>query len=185
MERLSADYDHQPCKLFLERKTMAIRKVRVEGDPLLRKKSRNVEKIDDRTKLLLDDMVDTMYEENGIGLAAPQIGVLRRLVVIDINDGKGVYKMINPKIIKQSDELQINLEGCLSVPERSGYVERPKVLTVEYTDEEGNRQEVEADEYFAACVCHELDHLDGVLYIDREVELTEEEIEALNKDKDE
>lgn len=164
---------------------MAIRKVRIEGDPILRKKSREIEEINDRIAILLDDMVDTMYEEEGIGLAAPQVGVLRRAVVIDMRDDQGIYRMINPEIIEKSGDCQINVEGCLSVPERNGYVERPEYVIVEYMDEKGETRQVKAEGYFAACVCHELDHLDGVLYIDREIKLTPEQLEELEKSYEE
>lgn len=160
---------------------MAIREVRIEGDPLLRKKSRNIDEINDRILVLLDDMVDTMYEKDGIGLAAPQVGVLRRAVVIDMRDDKGVYKMINPVIIEKSENGRIDVEGCLSIPERQGYVERPEYVVVEYLDEKGEEHQLRAEGYFATCICHELDHLDGVLYIDREIKLTEEQIQMLNE----
>lgn len=160
---------------------MAIREVRIEGDPLLRKKSRNIDEINERILVLLEDMVDTMYEKDGIGLAAPQVGVLRRAVVIDMRDDSGVYKMINPVIIEKSEKGRIDVEGCLSVPERQGYVERPEYVVVVYLDEKGEKNQLRAEGYFATCICHELDHLDGVLYIDREIKLTEEQIEKLNE----
>lgn len=164
---------------------MAIREVRIEGDPLLRKKSRPIEEINDRILVLLEDMLETMYEKDGIGLAAPQVGVLRRAVVIDMRDDTGVFKMINPEIVEKSEERQINAEGCLSVPERQGYVERPESLVVKYTDENGEEKRIEAEGYFATCICHELDHLDGILYIDREIKLTKEQLKALEEDTEE
>lgn len=144
---------------------MALRNIRINGDEILRKKSKEVTKIDDKIMTLLDDMVDTMYEADGVGLAAPQIGILKRLVVIDIDDGN-VYKMINPKIIKTSGK-QIDKEGCLSVPEIKGIVHRPKNVTVVYTDENGDEITLEAEDLLARCICHELDHLEGVLFIDK------------------
>lgn len=143
---------------------MAIRNIRIIGDPILNKKAREVEKIDNRILQLLDDMEETMRDANGLGLAAPQIGILKRLVVVDMQDGNGVMKMINPKITKKSDETQENLEGCLSIPGKSGLVDRPKSLVLEYTDVNGENVVVDCDEYKAVCICHELDHLEGVLY---------------------
>lgn len=143
---------------------MAIRNIRIIGDPILNKKAREVEKIDNRILQLLDDMEETMRDANGLGLAAPQIGILKRLVVVDMQDGNGVMKMINPKITKKSDETQENLEGCLSIPGKSGLVDRPKSLVLEYTDINGENVFVDCDEYKAVCICHELDHLEGVLY---------------------
>lgn len=154
---------------------MALRNVRIDGDDILRKRSREVEKIDQKILTLLDDMVDTMHEKNGVGLAAPQIGMLKRLVVIQVDDDN-LYKMINPKITKSSGE-EIDAEGCLSVPGRRGEVLRPTNVTVEYTDIDGNLQVLEAEGLLARCACHEIDHLDGILYIDkmiREIEDDEE-----------
>ncbi len=146
---------------------MALRNIRVEGDEILRKKSRIVDKIDDKILIILDDMVETMYSKEGIGLAAPQIGILKRLVVIDIDgDGVDVYKMINPEII-DSKGSQIDEEGCLSVPEERGAVERPTDLTLKYTNILGDEVIIEASDLFARCICHELDHLDGTLFIDK------------------
>ena len=154
---------------------MALRNVRINGDELLRNKSREVTKIDDRLLTLLDDMVDTMNEKDGIGLAAPQVGILKRAVVINVDD-ENLYKMINPKIIESSGE-QIDSEGCLSVPEQRGKVCRPANLTVEYTDIEGKTQTMECDGLLARCVCHELDHLEGVLFIDKMIESDDEDEE--------
>ena len=144
---------------------MALRNVRLDGDEILRKKSREVEKIDDRILTILDDMVDTMYDKDGVGLAAPQIGILKRLVVIDV-DGENLYKMINPRIIKQSGE-EIDEEGCLSVPEKRGEVARPSKVTAEYTDINGELKVLEGEGLLARCICHEIDHLDGILFIDK------------------
>lgn len=143
---------------------MAIRNIRIIGDPILNKKAREVENIDNRILQLLDDMEETMRDANGLGIAAPQIGILKRLVVVDMQDGNGVMKMINPKITKKSDETQENLEGCLSIPGKSGLVDRPKSLVLKYTDVNGENVFVDCDEYKAVCICHELDHLEGVLY---------------------
>ncbi|QSX06863.1 peptide deformylase [Sedimentibacter sp. zth1] len=144
---------------------MALRNVRIEGDDILRKKSRKVEKIDDRVLTILDDMLDTMYYSDGVGLAGPQIGILKRLVVIDVDDGN-VYKMINPVVTQKSGEV-IGEEGCLSVPNKRGKVKRPTNVTVEYTDENGKKNELKAEGLLAICICHELDHLEGILFIDK------------------
>ncbi|HBB27820.1 MAG TPA: peptide deformylase [Clostridiales bacterium] len=144
---------------------MALRNVRLNGDEILRKKSREVEKIDDRILTILDDMVDTMYDRDGVGLAAPQIGILKRLVVIDVDD-ENLYKMINPRIIKSNGEA-VDEEGCLSVPETRGNVVRPSNVTVEYTDVNGELKVLVGEGLLARCLCHELDHLDGILFIDK------------------
>ena len=144
---------------------MALRNLRYEGDELLRKKSREVAVVDDRIRTLMNDMVETMYENEGIGLAAPQVGILKRVIVIDVEDGN-VYKMVNPKILNNSGE-QTGQEGCLSVPEKKGIVTRPMNVTVEYTNENGEVVRLEAEELLARAICHEIDHLNGVLFIDR------------------
>ncbi len=144
---------------------MALRNIRLNGDEILRKRSKEVTVIDDKIKRLLDDMADTMYEKDGVGLAAPQIGILKRLVVIDVDD-ENLYKMINPKIIKSSGK-QVDQEGCLSVPDIKGTVTRPNKVTVQYTDENGEEITLDAEDLLARCICHELDHLDGVLFIDK------------------
>jgi peptide deformylase len=144
---------------------MALRNLRFNGEEILRKKSREVTVIDRKIKTILADMLDTMYENEGVVLAAPQIGILKRLVVIDI-DGENVYKMINPKIIESSGT-QIDQEGCLSVPKRKGNVVRPKSVTAVYTDEKGNEITLHAEDLLARCICHEVDHLNGILFIDK------------------
>lgn len=164
---------------------MAIRQIRIEGDPILRKKTREVSKVDDRIITILNDMEDTLYDADGLGLAAPQVGILRKIVVIDMRDGNGIIKMINPNIIEKSGKLQLNTEGCLSVPEKSGYVRRPENLTVEYLDESGERHSMYCEGYKAVCVSHELDHLDGILYIDKIAELSDEEIEFIEEENQE
>lgn len=142
--------------------------LRIEGDPILRKKSRPVKEIDDRIRKILDDMVETMYKEEGVGLAAPQVGKLRRMVVIDV--GQGPIKMINPEIIERSETLEEDVEGCLSLPGFNGTVLRPEEVRLRYTDEMGEDHEVQARGLFARCICHEIDHLDGILFRDRVVE---------------
>ena len=145
---------------------MALRQILQDGDPALRKKSRPVTKFDDRLRMLIDDMLDTMYKNNGIGLAAPQVGVLRRLFVIDLQDEKGPYVMINPRFIKQ-EGTQVYSEACLSVPGFYGDVERPERLVVEAQDRDGKTYTMEAEELLAVCICHEYDHLDGILFKDK------------------
>ena len=144
---------------------MALRNLRYEGDEILRKKSREVPLVDDRIRMLMEDMVETMYRYDGVGLAAPQVGILKRVIVIDVEDGK-VYKMANPKIINESGE-QSAQEGCLSVPEKKGIVSRPMKVIVEYTDENNETVKLEAEGLLARAICHEIDHLNGVLFIDR------------------
>lgn len=143
---------------------MALRTIRIIGDELLRKKSREVTEINDRILDLLDDMAETMYETGGVGLAAPQVGVLRRVVVIDVGDG--LFEFINPVILEQSGE-DTQLEGCLSVPEQVGDVTRPAHVKVRAQDRNGEEFILEADGFFAKAVCHELDHLDGVIFVDK------------------
>lgn len=140
---------------------MAIRNIVKVGDEVLTKKCRPVEKIDQRIITLLDDMIDTLYDSGGVGLAAPQVGVLKRVAVIDVGDG--LIELINPEIIKQSGN-QRDLEGCLSLPGKWGYVERPMNVTVRATDRDGNLFEVEGEELLARAFCHELEHLDGILF---------------------
>ncbi|MDF2949652.1 MAG: peptide deformylase [Sedimentibacter sp.] len=144
---------------------MALRNLRYEGDEILRKKSKEVSVVDDKIRTLLEDLLDTMYAHDGVGLAAPQVGILKRAVVIDVEDGN-VYKMVNPKIIARSGE-QIGQEGCLSVKEKKGIVKRPMNITVEYTNENGETVILEAEELLARAICHEVDHLEGILFVDR------------------
>lgn len=146
---------------------MAIRQLRYVGDPILRKTSKKVTEINERIKILLEDMVETMYEYEGVGLAAPQVGVLRRVVVIDV--GEGPIKLINPKIIEKEGEV-IDAEGCLSIPNRVGTVKRPEKVKVEYLDEDGEKKVIEGTGLLAKALCHEIDHLDGVLFIDKMIE---------------
>ena len=143
---------------------MAIRKIVEIGDDKLRKQCKPVEKFDLRLRVLLKDMADTMYKANGVGLAAPQVGILKRIVVVDI--GEGLIEMINPEIIHSEGE-QSGPEGCLSVPGRSGVVTRPNIVTVRFLDREGEEYEATAEGFLARAFCHELDHLDGTLYVDK------------------
>ena len=143
---------------------MAIRIIRTDGDEVLRKKSRAVDKINDKILELVEDMIDTMYEADGVGLAAPQVGVLKRVVVIDVGDGPIV--MINPEIIESSGE-QTDDEGCLSLPGKFGCVTRPYYVKAKAYDTDMNEFVVEAEELFARAICHEIDHLDGILFKDK------------------
>jgi peptide deformylase len=143
---------------------MAKLKIVKIGDEVLRKVCRPVDKITPRTLTLLDDMVETMRAANGVGLAAPQVGVLRRIVVIEVEEGK-VIELINPKIIAYSGE-QTDTEGCLSVPGRSGTVTRPRHVTVRAINRRGETFDITGSDLLARAFCHELDHLDGKLYVD-------------------
>lgn len=146
---------------------MAIRQIRYSNDPILRKISREVIEVNDRIRILLEDMVDTMYENDGVGLAAPQVGVLRKVVVIDI--GEGIIKLINPEIIEREGE-NVDIEGCLSVPNRIGKVKRPERVKVRYLDEQGEEKIIEGTGLLAKAFCHEIDHLNGILFIDKMIE---------------
>ena len=143
---------------------MALREIRVEGDPVLAKVCKEVKEITPRTVDLIDDMIETMYEANGVGLAAPQVGILKRIVVIDV--GEGPIVMINPTIIATDGE-QTGDEGCLSVPGKAGIVTRPNYVKARFFDEEMNECEIEGEELLARAICHELDHLDGHLYVEK------------------
>ena len=143
---------------------MALREIRVEGDPVLAKVCKEIKEVTPRLQDLIDDMIETMYEANGVGLAAPQVGILKRLVVIDV--GEGPIVMINPRIVAQDGE-QTGDEGCLSVPGKAGVVTRPNYVKARFFDEEMNECEVEGEGLLARAICHELDHLDGHLYVEK------------------
>lgn len=145
---------------------MAIRQILRDGDETLRKKARPVTEFDARLHLLLDDMAETMYDSSGIGLAAPQVGILRRVFVIDLNDGKGLTEFINP-VIRDACGSQTSCEGCLSIPGAWGDVERPESLTIAALDRNGEPFELQATGTLAVCICHEYDHLDGILFKDK------------------
>ena len=144
---------------------MAIRKIREIGDPILNKVSKVVTEITPRTKFLIDDMIETMYDADGVGLAAPQVGVLKRIVVIDTT-GEDLLVLINPEIIEQDGE-QEGYEGCLSVPGKSGLVRRPNHVKVRALNEQMEQIEIEGEELLARALCHEIEHLDGHLYVER------------------
>ena len=143
---------------------MAIRNILKDTEPLLRKKSREVEVIDEKIITLLDDMKETLAVANGVGLAAPQVGILRRVIIVDTGDE--ILELINPVITKQSGH-QDSLEGCLSVPGVRGHVGRPKKVTVQGFDREGNLMEYKAQDFVATIFCHETDHLEGILFTDK------------------
>ncbi len=143
---------------------MAIRNIVQQGDDVLRKKCFEVTAFDEKLAALLDDMKDTVRREEGAGLAAPQVGILRRAVVVDVDEG--FYELVNPVIVAQKGE-QTGWEGCLSVRGKRGIVTRPQTVKVEYFDRGGKKRKLTAHGFFARAVCHELDHLDGVLYVDR------------------
>ncbi len=149
---------------------MAIREIRLKGDEILRKKCKEVKEITPKIFTLLDDMADTMYAANGVGLAAPQIGILKRIVVIDV--GEGLLELINPVIV-QTEGAVVGDEACLSVPGKSAQVERPEYVKVEAINRKGEKIVVEATELLAVALCHETDHLDGVLYVDKALPNTE------------
>ena len=143
---------------------MALRQIRIMGDEKLEKVCRPVKEITDRERELVRDMLDTMYDANGVGLAAPQVGILKRIVVIDI--GEGPVVMINPEILETSGE-QTGQEGCLSLPGQAGIVTRPNYVKGRATDENGEEYELEGTELMARAICHECDHLDGIMYVTR------------------
>ncbi len=153
---------------------MGIRKILTDAEPALHKVCRPVETFDRKLHTLLDDMKETLIEANGVGLAAPQVGILRRVVIVDI--GEEILELVNPELI-ETDEEQEGAEGCLSVPGKYGLVKRPYYAKVRAQDRNGNWFEAEGEELIARCFCHELDHLDGILYTQvMERFLTEEEL---------
>ena len=143
---------------------MALRTIRIQGDPVLEKKCREIKEITPKISELIEDMRDTMYEANGVGLAGPQVGVLKRIVVIDI--GEGPVVMINPVIVEASGE-QTGDEGCLSLPGKAGLVTRPNYVKARAFDENMEEYEIEGTELMARAICHELDHLDGHMYTEK------------------
>ena len=158
---------------------MAIRNIRLEKDEILKKKSREVEVIDDKIQTLIDDMIETMYKYNGVGLAAVQVGILKRVVVIDIDDGEGVRVLINPKITKTKGEQEVD-EGCLSFPNQYAKVIRPKEVTVEALDRSGKKIVIKAKDLLAQAIAHELDHLEGVTFVDQMIPGTLEYVKPEN-----
>lgn len=153
---------------------MAIRNIVKYGDDILEKKCRRVEVIDDRIKTLVEDMLETLYDSGGVGLAAPQVGILKRITVIDI--GEGPIVLINPEIISTEGE-QTGSEGCLSYPGRYGIVTRPNKVVVRAADLSGEEREVEGEEFLARALCHEIDHLDGHMFMEKVTEWNDDESE--------
>lgn len=158
---------------------MALRKIREIGDDILNKKCKEVTEMTPRTRQLIEDMLDTMYEANGVGLAAPQVGILKRIVVIDTT-GEDPYVLINPRILESSGE-QTGQEGCLSVPGKCGVVTRPNYVKAVALNEDMEPIEVEGTELLARAICHELDHLDGHLYVEK----VEGELQNMEAEDDE
>lgn len=156
---------------------MALRNIRTIGDECLTKTCKEVKEVNRRTKILIEDMIDTMYEANGVGLAAPQVGVLKRIVVIDV--GEGPIIMVNPVILETSGE-QTGDEGCLSVPGKAGVVTRPNYVKAKAFDENMNEYVIEGTELLARAICHECDHLDGHLYVEK----VEGELKEANYDEE-
>lgn len=157
---------------------MAIREIREDGDEILRKKSRIVEEVNEKIKQILDDMVETMHKYNGVGLAAPQIGILKRLIVIDLYDNKGPIKLVNPEIIKEKGTQEVE-EGCLSFPNLYGKIVRPAEVKVKALDENGKEIKITAKGLLAQALSHEIDHLEGILFVDKVIPGT---LEAVKQD---
>ena len=155
---------------------MAIRNLRLEKDEILKKKSREVENIDEKIQILIDDMLETMYKFNGVGLSAVQVGILKRVIVIDIDDGTGPKILINPKIVKAKGEHEVE-EGCLSFPNQYAKLVRPKEVTVEAIDRDGKKITIKAKDLLAQAIAHEIDHLDGIVFIDKMLPGTLEHVE--------
>lgn len=150
---------------------MAVRGIRTDDDPILRKKSKDVNEVNERMKELISDMFETMDEADGVGLAAPQVGILRKIIVVDNRDGVR-FSLINPEIIEK-DGSEKGFEGCLSIPNKQGTVERCTHVIVKYMDEDENEKQIEAKDFLARILQHEIDHLDGILYTDRATEMYE------------
>ena len=163
---------------------MALRKILTQGDPALSKVCRPVEKFNWRLHMLIDDLKETLADSGGVGLAAPQVGILRRVVIVE-DDQEQMIELVNPEIIRQEGE-QDGLEGCLSVPGMYGKVKRPNVVTVRAQDRDGNFFEVTGEEMVARCFCHELEHLDGHLFVEHTERLYSiEELEAMEENGEE
>ncbi len=145
---------------------MAIRNLRYDGDEILRKRSREIEVIDDKIKELAEDMMETMHKWDGLGLAGPQVGVLKRIIVIDLYEDDMQFTLINPVIIKEKGVQNVE-EGCLSFPNKFGKVERPKEVIVEALDLDGKKVKLKAKDLLAQALCHEIDHLNGILFTDK------------------
>ena len=151
---------------------MAIRNIRKDGDEILRKKSKEVDLVNDKIRILLQDMADTLYKADGVGLAAPQVGVLKRVVVIDV--GEGLLELVNPVFKSQSGQ-QTTTEGCLSIPGVYGELSRPSHVIVEAVTGKGEKVVIEGEGLLATALCHELDHLDGILFKDKAIRILDPE----------
>ncbi len=148
---------------------MSVLEIIVAPDPRLKRRAEPVEKVDDDVRKIMDDMLDTMYAANGIGLAGPQVGVLKRIIVVDVardGDDRQPMQMANPEVIWESDDERTYEEGCLSLPEHFAEVVRPEAVKVRYLDRENEIRTIDADDILATCIQHEIDHLDGVLFVD-------------------
>ena len=154
---------------------MAIRNLRYEGEEILRKKSREIEVIDDKIKELANDMMETMHKWDGLGLAGPQVGVLKRIIVIDLYEEGMQFTLINPVIVKQKGTQEVD-EGCLSFPNKFGKVERPKEVVVEALNIDGKKVRLKAKDLLAQAIAHELDHLDGIVFVDKMIPGTLEHV---------
>lgn len=159
---------------------MAIREIRLSGDEILRKTSREVEEVTDKIRELLDDMVETIHKYNGVGLAAPQVGILKRVIVIDLYDGEEPLQLVNPKIIKAKGKQEVE-EGCLSFPNEYAKMVRPKEVTVEALDRDGKKVIITGKDLLAQALAHEIDHLNGILFVDNMIPGTLEYIDPENK----
>ena len=160
---------------------MALREIRLNGDEILRKKSREVENVDERIREILNDMLDTMHEYDGVGLAGPQVGILKRLIVVDLYDGKPALKLVNPKLIKEKGTQEVE-EGCLSFPNQYAKIIRPKEVVVEALDENGKKVKIVAKDLLAQALTHEIDHLEGILFTDKMEPGTLEYVEPKEKE---
>ncbi|AYO30402.1 peptide deformylase [Biomaibacter acetigenes] len=154
---------------------MAIRNIRKYGDEILRKKARDVTVFDDNLKTLLEDMAETMKDANGVGLAAPQVGILKKVVVIDV--GNGLIELINPEIVFEEGEV-VEVEGCLSIPGVNGEVARPQKVKVKALDRNGKKIEIEGEDLLARALCHEIDHLNGILFVDKVIKFVKPDSEG-------
>ena len=160
---------------------MALRNIVKEGDPILAKKCRPVEKFDKKLWQLIDDMIETLEESGGVGLAAPQVGVMRRVCIINVGDGP--IEFINPVIVEADGEQEVQ-EGCLSCPGEFGIIKRPAHVKAQFNDREGNLCEIEGDDLLAQAMCHEFDHLDGIIFKSKvERMLSEEELRAMREEE--
>ena len=160
---------------------MAIRQIRLNGDEILRKKAREVDTVDDKIRELLHDMLETMHKYNGVGLAGPQVGILKRVIVIDLYNGEEPLLLVNPKIIKSKGKQEVD-EGCLSFPNEYAKIIRPKEVVVEALNENGEKVKIVAKDLLAQALSHEIDHLDGILFVDNMIPGTLQYVEPENNE---